>query len=87
MGNIFSPPKPPPRPPAPALPPAPEPTPVQAEVKDSAEAKRVAEEDRKRLRQQRGRVATVLAGRPSLGREGAVGDDSSGLATKKLLGG
>lgn len=40
------------------------------------------EDEKQRLKKQKGRAATILTGG-----KGVLGDDSSGLATKKLLGG
>lgn len=77
--NPFSRPKPAPAPAA-LLPPPPPPAP---KVEDTqAEGSESKEEQRRRLAQQKGRAATLLTGS-----KGVVGDDSSGLATKKLLGG
>lgn len=72
--KIAPPPKPAPLPPPP--PPVPQPEDVQ---KEGSETK---EKERRRLAAQQGRGATLLTN-PA----GVVGDDSSGLATKKLLGG
>ena len=77
MGSLFgSKPKPPPAPKP--LPPPPVPT-VEDVQKEGSEAK---EDERRRLALQRGRGATILTGA-----RGVVGDDSTGLATKRLLGG
>lgn len=75
-----------PKAPAPVVIQRPQPVaPVEAApTKENAteEISAAQEEEKKRLKKQRGRAATMLTG----GR-GVMGDDSSGLATKKLLGG
>lgn len=77
MGFFKAPKYTPPPPPAPPPPPPPAPV-VENTVEDTAAAK---EEDRAVRRTQRGRAATLLTSG-----QGVLGDDSSGVATKKLLG-
>jgi hypothetical protein len=78
--NPFSAPKAPT--PAPIVMPAPVPV-AAPSAENSAEAIAKAQADEKeRLKKQRGRAATMLTGG-----QGVMGDDTSGLATKTLLGG
>lgn len=74
MGNPFKKPK------APKLPPVPK-GPTDAEIAAAAE------EDKQSRRYQRGRGATMLSGEAASLAGGTLGDDVSGMATKKLLGG
>lgn len=82
MGSLFSKPK------APAIAPVRMPapvTPAQAAPTAANSAEEIAKAqaaEKERLRRQQGRAATILTGR-----RGTMGDDSSGLATKTLLGG
>lgn len=65
--------------------PAPPPLPKEVTQSPEEKAAMIAEQqeaDKKKRYSQRGRAATMLTG----GR-GVMGDDSSGLATKRLLGG
>lgn len=84
--NFFSPPKPQA---APIVMPAPLPAPVQAQnvqapSKDNsaADLAKAEEKERRRLLKKKGRSATILTSNT-----GVTGDDSSGLSTKRLLGG
>jgi hypothetical protein len=80
--NPFSAPKPPT--PAPIAMPAPIPVAVAAPTAENS-AEQIAKsqaEEKERLKKQRGRAATLLTGG-----QGVMGDDTSGLATKTLLGG
>jgi len=60
--------------------PAIEPVKIPTKEESAEDIAKAQEEEKKRLRTQRGRAATIL-NKPEI-----VGDDS-GLATKKLLGG
>lgn len=63
--------------------PAPLPPIVQEPITQEAKGDDIdasIEEQKERLRKQRGRAATILT------RSGATGDDSTGVATKRLLG-
>lgn len=63
---------------------APEPVKIPTEDNSAADIAKAAEEEKQRRKTQKGRAATILS-------RGVMGDDSStgssGLATKKLLGG
>jgi len=73
IGKIIKPDK-------PKLPPPPKPPPKPEDVnKEGSETKK---KQRQKIASQQGRGATILTGA-----QGVQGDDSSGLATKKLLGG
>lgn len=61
--------------------PKPLPAPKVPTEKESAEdLSRAAEDEKQRRKYQKGRASTILS-------KGVQGDDSTGLATKKLLGG
>ena len=74
MGNPFKKPK------APKLPEVPK-GPTDAEIAAAAE------KDKQGRRYQKGRASTMLSGDDISKIGGTLGDDVSGLATKKLLGG
>lgn len=59
-----------------------EPIAVPTEKDNQADISRAQAEEKERRKTQRGRAATMLTGG-----KGVMGDDSSGLATKTLLGG
>ncbi|TXH10039.1 MAG: hypothetical protein E6R04_06305 [Spirochaetes bacterium] len=84
MGNLnpFSKPKTPK--PAQIIAPSPVPAAVAAPTEDNSaqDIAKAQAAEKERLKRQRGRAATLLTG----GR-GVMGDDTSGLATKTLLGG
>jgi hypothetical protein len=65
----------------PSKPKVPEPVKVPTRENSAADIAAAAEEDKQRRAAQAGRASTLLSGR------GVVGDDTTGLATKKLLGG
>lgn len=75
-----------PKPPAPvAIQAPPPPAPIEAAptVENAApEIARSQDEEKARRKTQKGRAATILTSG-----KGVLGDDSSGVATKKLLGG
>jgi len=79
MGDLFGGDDTPRARPAP-LPPAPAPVPTIKDVR--AEGSEAKEEQRRRLASQRGRASTILTSP-----QGVQGDDSAGVATKRLLGG
>ena len=54
---------------------------VPTEKDNAAEIAKAQEEEKERRKTQRGRAATMLTGG-----QGVMGDDTSGLATKTLLG-
>ena len=64
--------------------PAPPPVPKGPSDADIAAA---SEKDKQGRRQQRGRASTILSGDDVSKIGGVLGDDTSGLATKKLMGG
>ena len=74
MGNPFKKPK------APALPEVPK-GPTEAEIAAASEA------DKQGRRMQKGRASTMLSGDDVSKVGGTLGDDTTGLATKTLLGG
>jgi hypothetical protein len=67
---------------SPAVPKLPPPVTTPTREKSAAEISAAAEDDKQRRASQAGRASTIL----SKG-QGALGDDTTGLATKKLLGG
>lgn len=77
MGSLFGSPKSPPL----IKPKRLEPLPPPVTKADQADELKKAQEEEKR-RRPRGRATTLLTGG-----QGVVGDDTSGLATKTLLGG
>lgn len=70
--------------PVPIQMPAPLPVAVAAPTADNsaADLAKAQADEKERLKKQRGRAATMLTGG-----QGVMGDDTSGMATKKLLGG
>lgn len=74
MGNPFKKPK------IPAPPPVPK-GPTDAEIAAASER------EKQSRRFQQGRAATMLSGADASNVGGTLGDDVSGIATKKLLGG
>ena len=64
--------------------PAPPPVPKGPSDADLAAA---SERDKQGRRQQMGRASTILSGSDVSKIGGVLGDDTSGLATKKLMGG
>lgn len=65
---------------SPPKPKAPPPPKIPTEAESAAELSEASEVSKQRAFSQRGRASTLLS-------RGAQGDDSTGMATKKLLGG
>lgn len=55
---------------------------VPTEKNSAKDLSQAAEDEKQRRKNQKGRAATILSNQ-----KGILGDDSSGVATKRLLGG